>query len=354
MAKRKRLTPARSDMIDTVPSQLETKSMPFNAPPIAQVAGDAAAAAALDELAGEVKRARTEGRMIQSLPLSAVDAGYLQRDRITANTEELDELVASIRDRGQQTPIEVVALPDGGYGLISGWRRLTALRKLYDATGETQFAQVNAIERHPESAADAYVAMVEENEIRLGLSYYERARIVAKAVEQGAYDSEKQALQSLFSTASRAKRSKIKSFLVIYHALDAYLQFPSAIPERLGISLARQIEDDTDRQIITRLFLAEIGTQSSSEELAALQRALAEFETGLTSPIVRSQTPEPKTELADQPSTQPDAKPVATEKVHVSDQFTLLIRGETLSLSGPGVTEELRKRLISWLKTQTQ
>ena len=50
--------------------------------------------------------------------------------------------------------------------------------------------------------------MVEENEIRVGLSYYERARIVAKAVAQGVFETEKQALQRLFHTASRPKRSK--------------------------------------------------------------------------------------------------------------------------------------------------
>ena len=53
--------------------------------------------------------------------------------------------------------------------------------------------------------------MVEENEIRADLSFFERARIVRRAVEGGVFGSEKQALQSLFSAASYAKRSKIKT-----------------------------------------------------------------------------------------------------------------------------------------------
>ena len=55
------------------------------------------------------------------------------------------------------------ALP---YGLISGWRRLTALQALHAETGEARFATVQALVRRPETAADAYVTMVEENEIR--------------------------------------------------------------------------------------------------------------------------------------------------------------------------------------------
>ena len=90
--------------------------------------------------------------------------------------------------------------------------------------------------RRPDSAADAYVAMVEENEIRLGLSQYERARIAALATERGVFPSEKAALLALFASASRAKRSRIRAFLEIYHALDGALRFPAALPERLGLN----------------------------------------------------------------------------------------------------------------------
>ena len=46
---------------------------------------------------------------------------------------------------------------------------------------------------------DAYVAMVEENEIRVGLSFYERARIAAKSVEAGVYPDDRAALRALFA-----------------------------------------------------------------------------------------------------------------------------------------------------------
>ena len=47
--------------------------------------------------------------------------------------------------------------------------------------------------------------MVDENEIRAGLSFYERGRIVAKATDAGVYTSDKTALAALFHASPRAK-----------------------------------------------------------------------------------------------------------------------------------------------------
>jgi hypothetical protein len=83
--------------------------------------------------------------------------------------------------------------------------------------------------------------MVEENEIRLGLSHYERARVAALAAARGVFDSEEAALRALFATASRPKRSRIRAFLEIYHALDDTLRFPAHLPERLGLALVELV-----------------------------------------------------------------------------------------------------------------
>ena len=137
------------------------------------------------------------------------------------------------------------ALP---YGLISGWRRLQALKALHAATGEPRFATVQALVRRPETAADAYVTMVEENEIRLGLSHYERARVAALATARGVFPTEDDALRALFATASRPKRSRIRAFLEIFHALDGCLRFPAHLPERLGLALVERLRTgDRDR-----------------------------------------------------------------------------------------------------------
>lgn len=227
-------------------AQLETKAM--FAPPIARIVGQTAAEAALQTLAADLEAARAEGRLIEALPLEAIDAHHLVRDRLAVDDEEMAALETSLRERGQQVPIEVVDLApasDGSprYGLISGWRRLTALRRLAQAAPE-RFTAVLAIRRRPESSAEAYRAMVEENELRVGLSYYERARIVARAVEQQVFASPEAALAGLFGAGSRARRSKIGSFVRIHEALDGSLRFPTTIPERLGLQLARALQDD--------------------------------------------------------------------------------------------------------------
>lgn len=242
---RRRLTPPNPDLIpeDTVSAGTETKS-PFLSgsarPPIAQVAGEASALSALDEMTAEIARARAEGRIVQKIALSDIAADHLVRDRMVCDDEEMAVLVSSIRARGQQTPVEVLDRGEGAlprYGLISGWRRLSALR-------EIGAGAALVIVRTPRSAADAYVSMVEENEIRADISFYERARIVTKALEQGVYDDAKSALQGLFGNVSRAKRSKIKSFMAIVAALDHVLRFPAAISEKLGLDLVRRLEAD--------------------------------------------------------------------------------------------------------------
>lgn len=235
MAKRKRLGPAVG--LETAPAP----ASPVTRAPIATVAGEAATAAAFDAVAAELSDAKTSGRMVMQLPLDAVEATYLIRDRMVMDAEDMDALMDSLRRRGQQTPIEVVALAGGQYGLISGARRMKALELLHTETGEARFALVQALIRQPDDRAETYVAMIEENEIRAGLSFYERARIAQKAVEAGVFETPKAALNTLFAGVSWSKRSKIKSFMVLVEALDDVLRFPAQITERQGLALVKVI-----------------------------------------------------------------------------------------------------------------
>lgn len=326
---RRRLAPPDPGMLEpAAPPPLESKAMfPMGAPPIARVAGESAAAAALAELSGELARARAEGRLVQALPLAAVEAGYLLRDRVGTDEEELSALVQSIAARGQQVPIEVVALePDAAgqprYGLLTGWRRLTALRRLAEETGEPQFATVLALLRQPESAAEAYLAMIEENEIRVGLSYYERARIVARATERGVFPSTSVALGHLFASASRAKRSKIGSFLRIHAVLDDRLRFAPAISERLGLALVKALDSGPRFGEGLRARLAAKPASTAAEEIAALEEALRRPD--------RAAAPKPPTE-------------------EIAPGLTLTAAPGRLTLAGPGVTPALQERLRRFL-----
>ena len=236
MAKRKRLEMPEG----AFPADLETKSM---APPvtrarmpIAEVAGEVANRSALEEVVQAMTEAEAEGRVVKKRPVAQVLVHHLSRDRLVLAADEMEALMASIAERGQQTPIEVVRT-SGGYGLISGLRRIEALRRL----GRTE---VLAFVRRPESSREAYRAMVEENEIRAGLSFYERANIAVAAVNQRVFPDVQAAIRGLFANAPKAKRSKIGTFAVLKEKVGGSLSFPTAIPEHLGLAIVKAVEAD--------------------------------------------------------------------------------------------------------------
>jgi hypothetical protein len=318
--------------------------------PIARIAGETSINAAFDEVRQELDSARTEGRLVLRLPLEAVETTWLIRDRIDPGTGQDPDFVAlldSLREHGQRNPIEVANIEQGRYGLVSGWRRLTALRQLHEETGEARFATVLALLRRPENAQSAYLAMVEENEIRLGLSYYERARIAAKAVEAGVYPSTKTALQSLFATASRAKRSKIGSFLILYQTLGDFIRFPQALTERLGLSLAKIVEDDAAAQARLRCYLKAVDARYPDAEQTLLADFIATEAESAAQP-----NPAPKATSENPSKRHVRSKPSASDStaVKVSPGVYLSQSGGTLRLSGPGVDSSFRGELETWLR----
>lgn len=355
MAKRRRLTPAQSDYL-TNPAMLETKSavrpgLPSGAqPPIAQVAGDVSAVAAFMEVSEFLASARSEGRLVQRLPLDAIKLGYLIRDRLEIHEEDLGHLIDSIRLNGQRSPIEVTEVDPGQYGLISGFRRMAALKRLHAETGEDRYGHVLALVRCPDTAEDAYVAMVEENEVRLGLSYYERARIAAKAVSLGVFDTEKAALQRLFASASRARRSKIGSFLTIYHRLDQTLLFPSALPERLGLAVAKLIDQSPTLIDALQDDLRQNPVSSAVEELERLSAAVenkslnALLETAFLESVPAAKPRDPASSSAKLSPGVEEVRPGVFLKVEGGWLKPQLI------LSGPNVGPEFRERLLHWLQ----
>jgi ParB family chromosome partitioning protein len=323
MAKRKRLTPAlaagyeEAEMI--FPRYPDGVAHNFTRAPVAQVAGDIATRAALDELATEMAAAREGGRMVLDLPLEAVEAGHLVRDRMRHDPEEMAALKASLAARGQQTPVEVVALGAGRFGLISGARRLAALAALHAETGEARFGRVLALARTPDNAQAAYVAMVEENEVRADLSFYERGRMVSEAAQMGLYPDPQAAVRALFASALPAKRSKILAFVGIHEALGRHLRFATDIPEKLGLALAAAL--GADPGLVGRLndALRKTPASDAAGERRALERALHR---------IRAAEPPPE----------------------VAPGIALDIRKGRVVLSGPGVDAGLAAALTAWLK----
>lgn len=322
MAKRKRLSAANPAFAALPP--LETKSALPGKAPIAGVAADAATSAALGEMADALSAARREGRMIVDLTLADIQLDYLVRDRIVQEDEPMQDLMASLGERGQQVPVEVAELGQGRYGLISGWRRCQALIRLNRDT-------VRAIIRAPQEASEAYLSMVEENEIRVGLSYYERARIVVKAAGQGVFADERAALAALFRAGSKARRSKIGTFIHIVHALDGTLRFPGALGERAGLVLGRALQERPGLGAAMARALRRASPETAEAELACLRREMEKTDSGKA-----------KSGSESKPETvQP--RPGLTMRTHGNGSVTL---------SGAQMDAAFRERLLDWLRQQ--
>lgn len=300
---------------------------PLRPMPIASVAGDSAAQAALEAMSGELTRARNEGRLLLQLPLDAVDDSYLVRDRLTPDPEEMAVLTASIHARGQQAPIEVADLGGGRYGLISGWRRLMALRGLQAAGGA---GTVLALLRRPDMAAGAYLAMVEENEIRAGLSFYERARVVVRAADNGVFADDRAALAHLFAAVPRARRSKIGSFTRLVRAFERPdaphqgLFFPTHLTEKQGLALVAVI--DRDPGFADRL----AGALAADPPVAPVVEATRIAE--MLRPV---------------PAPAPERDPVAVPAPSRDAGIDLQVLSDTkILLSGPGVSDPAFRRAL--------
>ncbi|MCR8550654.1 ParB N-terminal domain-containing protein [Salipiger sp. P9] len=289
MAKRRKLEAPSAEELSRIEAEL-TEGTPPRAP-IAQVAGEAARAhdprpAALREAAARdradaetLRAARDRGLVMLELPVAEIDADALVRDRVVMDAAELDELKGSIAKGGLRLPVEVFetgAAEGPRYGLLSGYRRLRAFRDLHAMTGDPAYTRIKAVIRSPEAMGGTFAAMVEENEIRASLSQYERGRIAVIAAQQGAFVNTEEAVAALFPMASKAKRSKIRSFALIFEELGDMLTFPDLIKEKDGLKLATALRDGAEAAI--REGLAERVPETPQEEAETIAAILAGLE----------------------------------------------------------------------------
>lgn len=271
MAKRRRLeTPSSADL-DRIELQFrsETSERPAlgrGVAPIAQIAADSAALASPETTEARTARARAEadiarlqdaearGLLITELPLEQIDEAAMIRDRMTVSEEDMQELRLSIAAHGLRLPIEVyeIGVPEGQgprYGLLSGYRRLQAVRALFELTQAEKHSRIRALIRPRTEADEAFVAMVEENEVREELSHFERGRIAVIAANQGAFANTEDAVNKLFATGSKAKRSKVRSFALIFEELGDMLRFPEALTERRGLRLSAALRGGAESRL---------------------------------------------------------------------------------------------------------
>ncbi|MDB6452866.1 ParB N-terminal domain-containing protein [Falsirhodobacter sp. 20TX0035] len=295
MAKRMKLEAPSADDLARMEVEFRRETSPRGvmAAPIAQVAADTArahdprdaearAASARDRNDAErLREAEGRGLVLLEIPLERVEAEAIVRDRMALDPESMKELQLSIAAQGLRLPVEVFRLPGTGtgqgerFGLLSGYRRLRAVQNLRGLTGDAKYDTIRAIVREPDAMGGTFAAMVEENEVRAGLSHFERGRIAVIAAQQGAFPNVEAAVDALFPVASKGKRSKIRSFALIFEELGDMLLFPDALREKDGLRLAGALREGHEGRL--RDALADGSPETPAEELAVLEEAMTDL-----------------------------------------------------------------------------
>lgn len=235
-----------------------------------------------DALAHEHVRLKRLGLVIEMIPLEAVSASKLIRDRrMSAADPDLDALKASIREIGLSNPIRVEAVSDGGagpYELVQGFRRLSAYRALLEETGDDRWARIPAtLVRANESMEGLYRRMVDENLVRKDVSFAEMAALARAYADdpETAADTVDAAVRTLFRSAGYQKRSYIRAFAELMARLEKYLEFPEAIARNLGLALRARLEADPKRIVPLQRALEDLGSgggRTAEAELTVLRR----------------------------------------------------------------------------------
>lgn len=221
------------------------------------------------------RTAQEDGLVLQRLPVGNIKTDDLPRDRlqldVIAQSDEMEELKASIRERGQKEPIEVYVDADGAYQLKKGWRRLTALQQLLSETGDDAFADVVArVEHTGEDRISRYIDMVEENVVREDLSFAEMAQVAITAAQDGAVDEHdpNELVNRLYGSLHKTKRSYIKGFIFMMMVLGDSLKFPKTISRNLGVEVSRAITSKAAVEAL-RLKLEAVATPEAQNDLLA-------------------------------------------------------------------------------------
>ncbi len=219
------------------------------------------------------------------IPTLEIDAEALPRDRSHLCPTALTELRLSIATHGLRTPIEVFTTdPDSPqpYALISGFRRLTAIRALHQLTQNPLYTTINATILRPKTIAEALTLMVEENDIRADLSPWEKGRIAVEARDHGHFATIDAAVACLYPNADKMRRSRLRALALLVDELDGHLTAPETLSQRQALRLAAALRAGfTD---LIRTALDEAHTKTPEANWTLLQPILDEAEQSLKDP----------------------------------------------------------------------
>ena len=183
------------------------------------------------------------------LPLDQIHSSDLPRDRLNlkgqAGSDEMEELKASLRSRGQRTPVTVCRDGQDRYQLVSGWRRMTALRQLAQEQGEAAPMITARLTGLKEARIELYIDMVESNLLHQDLSFGEMAQLALTAAADPASQELGigEVVNRLYGSLHKMKRSYIRSFVHLLQVLGDCVPYPEKISRNQGIAVSRKLKN---------------------------------------------------------------------------------------------------------------
>lgn len=240
----------------------------------ARQAAEAEIRAENDRLAHEYVALKKNGQIVGMVALDQITSAKLIRDRSADRDPDLDELKTSILAVGLSNPIHVEEVADG-YELIQGFRRLSAYRELFAETGEARFAQIPATLQARGAQLDhLYRRMVDENLVRRDISFAEMAQLAMSYANRSA-QSVAAAIEALYASAGRQKRSYIRHFAHLLTVLGGDLKHPEVIPRATGLSLVKLLEENQRFAGQVRAVLNSQPDRDAALELSLLRSAVS-------------------------------------------------------------------------------
>ncbi len=241
----------------------------------ARQAAEAAIREENDALAHEHVRLKKAGLITDLIPLDSVRTSKLTRDRAPGRDAEIDELKRSIAEIGLSNPIRVEPV-EGGYELIQGFRRFTAFQELFAETGDEAFARIPAgINARGEDMLRLYRRMVDENMVRRGVSFGEMAQLaMSYKMQEPTLESYDQAVELLYASAGRQKRSYIKHFVRLLAETSGALRHVEAIPRALGLAVVKKLDELPESKPVLKGLLDAEKDRTSEQEMTALSAYL--------------------------------------------------------------------------------
>lgn len=192
---------------------------------------------------------------IKQIPINEIKTDVIVNCR---NVVEVEDLMESIQETGLQMPIGVTTTVDGEYGLVYGFRRLTACKNL-------GYESISARIVNTYGEAELLIMNLQENVSRKNLTPMEEAHAIQRIIEAGKSIDEFRAALGWSKTIVTQRLALLDMSLPLQDALEG---------DSISVNQARAICEADESHHDSLIKLAEGGCTAKAlkDEIEQLER----------------------------------------------------------------------------------